>query len=276
MLTDTFRYGQLWVDATGTIELLRDRGLLSPAQDEFLDILRETHVELEFDSDWNGFGREYGIYSDEKQLPLVTLGSFGGYPGGSLNDANREAAEKWAQQQGPHIYTHTDWFGGCPMSTLSLDLSAEGLTEDHVREAVALIEGFADYPVLDDELYSLKRMLAWDEMIDEMIADVNRERENTDYDPLTDAQVEHLKREAREHEGSWDEGYFPEDRWNELLCAVLDPSDREKEIREAHTWSPAYGNPEAKIGTCRCGKLNLDVPRYVHSDHIDEMIGEIK
>ena len=219
-IQDTWKFGQIYVDATLAIDILEDRGALTDAQREMLGVFRESRYDFHFDADWHGMATDYGMYSDPEQLPLILLGTFGGYPGESLDDANAEAAKEWAEDR-EYIYSYSTWFGGCEMVSLYFDLSAATADLGAAEESVELAEGFAEYPCLDEDLWGEKSMKVWDDMIDEMIDQAKIDCEMEWDHELTEDECDLIRAEAGEFSGHWDEGYFPEDEWNKIILSVV-------------------------------------------------------
>ena len=214
MFNDTFKYGEKYIDAAATLDEIKNHRETSVPQEarDALAVFEDSGAEFSFDPDYN-YGT--GIYDDPEQLPLVLIGTFGGYPGDSIDRANSRAAEEWAEDRGT-VMAHAVWFGGCKMIELWYDLSNSMASAEDAQEAVDLAEGFMDYPVLDDDLWSELQMEDWIKMIDETIHDSEID---LDID-FTDEQKEQLREFAGEFMGYWDEGYFAEDEWNTIVEKV--------------------------------------------------------
>lgn len=209
---DTHKWGSLYVDAQMTLINLDDWGYLDKGERrEGFKALEDTRHEFSFDGDY-----PHGcMYTDDKQeTPLVLINWFGGYPGDSIDDANAQAAEEWASERN-HIYSFDNWFGGCKSVGLYIDMDVATLEE--VEEAIEFIEGFLDYPVLDEDLWSELGLKRWDEMIDEMINDTQREKDIE----FSDAQIFAIRELASEMYGYWEEDYFPSDEWDSIIEEVL-------------------------------------------------------
>ena len=224
-IQDTYKYGSLYVDANNTIEFLDDQGLLTDSVGEILEQFQESGIDFEFDDEWHHGKR----YDDEKQLPLIQLGWFGGYPGDALDDANAHAALDWAEGR-EHIVAYTRWFGGCQSVQLYFDPTNATL-EDAI-EAVELAEGFAEYPVLDEDLYSEISSQRFDDMVEEMVNELEREHGLLDVESR-----ELLYEHAREYYGYWEEGYFEEEEWERIVTKVLDTEGVETQLhQETKLW----------------------------------------
>ena len=218
-MKDTYKWGNLYVDANLMISNLEEGnenlGQFTEEQRDALRAFEESGAEFCFDSEWP-YG---GLYRDNDQLPLVYLESFGGYPGGALDESNFEAAMEWAEDR-DDIYTERTRFGGCDSVTLWYDLSAG--TPDGAQEAVELIEEFKDYPVLDESLWSEKQFAAWVETVEESLGDTVRFRDNNDLPELTEEQLDQIRTEAEEYYGHWEEGYFDSEIWDGIVDKVVD------------------------------------------------------
>lgn len=219
-IRDTWKYGSLYVDAALTIDILEERGALSDAQREMLAEFRESDYDFTFDSDWHGMDHQYGMYSDPEQLPLILIGTFGGYPGQALDDANAEAAKEWAEDR-EYIYSYSTRVGGCEMVWLYFDLSAATADLGAAEESEGLAAMYAEYPCLDEDLWSEKSHQVWDEMIEEMIDDAKRDCEMEWDRELSEDECDLIRAEAGEFYGHWDEGYFPEEEWNKIILRVV-------------------------------------------------------
>lgn len=227
-IIDTYKYGSLYVDAAGTIARLEEEHRafvegeggfeeIFPGETrEFLKRFEDSHIDYSFDEDY-----PHGcMYQDDGQkIPLILLGQFGGYPGDSIDRANAEAAKEWASDK-PHVYSFSSWFGGCEMVSLYFVLD-EATTSDEVDEAIDMVEGFADYPVLDEDLWGRYQSEVWEEMITEQLEDLDRERENSALPVLEQWQSDLIYSTAGEYYGCWEEGYFPRDKWDEIVDNVL-------------------------------------------------------
>lgn len=219
-IQDTYKYGSLYVDANNTIEFLDDQGLLTDRVGEILEQFQESGVDFEFDDEWQHGKR----YDDEQQLPLVQIGWFGGYPGEAMDDANAQAALEWAEDR-EHIVAYRMSFGGCQSVQLLFDPTNATL-EDAV-EAVELAEGFAEYPVLDESLYSEISSQRFSGMLEEMIWELEREH------GLLDEETRELLHEhASEYYGYWEEGYFGNDEWESIVSEVLDTEGVETQLHQ--------------------------------------------
>lgn len=213
-IQDTYKYGSLYVDAALTIDRLEDEGAFYGESREALRAFEESSADFTFDPDYTG-AIPGGIY-DGEQLPLVLIGSFGGYPGESLDRANADAAKEWASER-EDVMAFSSWFGGCEMVSLWYDLSSFTAGPESAQEAVELAEGFMEYPVLDEDLLGQYEMEAMEALIGESITDTEVDREVT----FTDAQRDKIYELAMDHFGYWEEGYFPQDTWDEIVDTVL-------------------------------------------------------
>lgn len=209
-IQDTYKYGSLYVDANITIEFLDDRDMLTDERGAVLELFQESGVDFEFDDEWS-YGKRY---EDGGQLPLVQLGWFGGYPGEALDDANAQAALEWAEDR-EYIVAYSSWFGGCQSVQLLFDPTNSSLSD--AEEAVELAEGFAEYPVLDEDLWSQLEMERFSKMLDEMIVGTENDRDIV----FTEDQRRDLEESAQNYYGYWEEGYFPEDKWDEIVAEAL-------------------------------------------------------
>lgn len=219
-IQDTYKYGSLYVDADNTVETLDDQGLLTDRVGEVLEQFQESGIDFHFDDAW-----PYGkLYDDESQLPLVLLGWFGGYPGEALDDANAQAALEWAEGR-EHIVAYTSWFGGCQSVQLYFDPSNASLSD--AEEAVELAEGFADYPVLDEDLYSELSSQRFEDMVVELVNDLERE-----HGILDEESKELLYEHASEYFGYWEEGYFGNEEWESIVKQVLDTEGVETQLHQ--------------------------------------------
>lgn len=208
---DTYRNGSLYVDANNMVDFLEDRGLLTDRVGEILEQFQESVADFEFDDEW-----PHGMrYVDEKQLPLVQIGWFGGYPGDAIDDANAQAALEWAEGR-EYIVAYSSWFGGCQHVQLLFDPTNSSLSD--AEEAVELAEEFAEYPVLDEDLYSEMSTQRWDEMVDEMTVDTENERDIV----FTEDQRVFIYEATQNFYGYWDEGYFAEEEWEKIVAEALD------------------------------------------------------
>lgn len=212
-LVDTYKWGSLYVDAVNVESWLEDQGELDKGvRKDVLELLKESNVDFQFDEDWND-GSMYRV--DGQETPLVLLGTFGGYPGEPLDEANSQAAKEWAEDR-DYIYCFSSWFGGCEM--VSLYLNMDDCTLEEAEEAIELVEGYSEYPVLDEDLWSELQYKAWDEMLDEMTADSENERDIE----FTESQREYIREAASNFYGYWDEAYFPETEWEQIIAEALD------------------------------------------------------
>ena len=210
-IQDTYKWGALHTDANNVINWLQEQGYLHGERQQIVDALQESRVDFEFDDDWN----DGSLYQDDdQQTPLVLLGQFGGYPGETLDEANSEAAAEWAQDR-DYIYSYSTWFGGC--RTVNLYLNMDEATLEEAEEAIELAEGFREYPVLDEDLWSQKQSEAWDEMIDEQVASTENDKDIE----FTDDQKDDIREQANEFYGYWEEGYFEADTWDGIIDKVL-------------------------------------------------------
>lgn len=203
---DTYKYGQLYVDASNVIEWLDDQDKLTDELGEVLEVFKDSFVDFTFDEDWN----HGSFYDDKDQMPLVLLDWFGGYPGDSMDEANARAAKEWASDKS-YIMAYSSYFGGCESVQLYFDPT--NATLEQAQEAVDLVEGYKQYPVLDENLWSQLESERWVEMIEEMISDEERKRD-TEFDKAT---KEYLYSEAQEYYGYWEEGYFEQDKWDDIV-----------------------------------------------------------
>lgn len=227
-IIDTYKYGSLYVDAAGTIARLEEeQRAFEEGEDyfeeifpgetrEYLKRFEDSHIDYSFDEDYP-HGSIYRV--DGQHIPLILLGHFGGYPGDSIDRANSEAAKEWASDKS-HVYAYSSWFGGCEMVSLYFVLD-EATTSEEVDEAIDMVEGFADYPVLDEDLWCRYQSEEWETMISEMIADVDRDREYADLPVLEQWQSDLIRSTAGEFYGYWEDGYFPSDKWDEIVDNVL-------------------------------------------------------
>lgn len=213
-MQDTWKYGSLYVDAALTIDRLEDGSAFTEDQREALCAFEESGADFSFDPDYHGL-HTGGFYGGD-QLPLVLIGTFGGYPGESMDLANAAAAKEWASDR-DDVMAYSSWFGGCEMVSLWYDLSSITASRESAQEAVDLAEGFREYPVLDEDLWSRYQSDEWDGMVGEMIVDTEREREVE----ISEDQRDQIRELAQEWFGYWEEGYFPEDKWNEIIDQVL-------------------------------------------------------
>lgn len=224
---DTYKYGQLYVDAAGTIARLDEeqrafkdgenfQEIFPGETREYLRAFEDSAVEFEFDEDYP----HGSLYRDDSQtVPLILLGRFGGYPEDSIDRANAEAAKEWAIARS-HVYSFSTWFGGC--ETVNLYFVIDESTElEEVTEAIEMVEGFREYPVLDESLWSQYESEAWEETISEMISDLDHERANEDLPELTEDQKNELREHAGQFYGYWEEGYFAQEEWDEIVEEVL-------------------------------------------------------
>lgn len=209
-IVDTYKWGSLYVDADGTIEYLRDGGVLTGDREEVLAELQDFPHDLHFDEDW-----PHGAFYDEGQdTPLVQLGWFGGYPGEALHDANAQAALEWAEGR-YYIVAYSSWFGGC--QSVQLMLNWDNVTLEELEEVLEMIDGFREYPVLDEDLYSQIESERWVEMIDDMVVSEENEREIV----FTEDQKQEIIELTGEYYGYWEEGYFPADEWDRIIEEIL-------------------------------------------------------
>ena len=215
-LIDTHKYGQLYVDASMTITNLEDSGRLSEERRDMLRTFEESGADFTFDPDWSSTVYGYEYMGDPEQLPLILVGSFGGYPGEAIDRANADAAREWAAERDYILVTVTR-FGGCDTVSLWFDLSSSAATSDGAQEAVELAEWFREYPVLDEDLWSRYQSEEWERMIVEMITDAENDREES----FTDDQREQIIELADEFRGYWDEGYFDSGEWETIVGKVL-------------------------------------------------------
>lgn len=215
-IIDTYKYGSLYVDAAGTISRLVDEEVLVGKKREMLKLFEDSMVQFTFDDEypWSSY-----YTTDDIQVPLIHLWSFGGYPGGSLDTANVEAAKEWAEDR-EYIFLHSTWFGGCELLSMYFVLDHTD-DESAVEETIELIEVFSDYPVLDEQLWSEYETIAWENMISEQIADVNVDLDRDDRPVLTKHQEENIRELAQDYFGTWEEGYFPQDTWDSIVDKVV-------------------------------------------------------
>lgn len=219
-IQDTYKYGSLYVDADNTVEFLDDQGLLTDRVGEVLEQFQESGIDFEFDDVW-----PHGKwYDDGSQLPLIQIGWFGGYPGEALDDANAQAALEWAEGR-EHIVAFSSWFGGCQSVQLYFDPTNATLEE--AEEAVELAEGFADYPILDEDLYTEFSSQRFGDMVGEMVNALERE-----HGVLDVGSKELLYELASEYYGYWEEGYFGNEEWESIVAEVLDTEGVETQLHQ--------------------------------------------
>lgn len=215
-IQDTYKFGSLYVDAVMTLERLEDRDALSVGdRAEIVNALKESTVDFTFDEDWE-HGCMYSV--DGQETPLVLIGTFGGYPGESIDEANLRAAKEWAEDR-DYIYSFSSWFGGCEMVTLYLNF--DDCTLEEAEEAIELVEWYREYPVLDEGLWSEIQWERWEEMIGEMLDQARIDCEAEWNHELTEDEEEQIRELAQEKYGYWEEGYFAEDEWNKIVLAVV-------------------------------------------------------
>lgn len=210
-LHNTYKYGSLYVDAALTLENLKDEEKIGEVRAEIVELLKNSDADFTFDDDW-AHGSMYSV--DGQDTPLVLIGTFGGYPGESMDEANAEAAKEWSADR-YYIYSFSSWFGGCEI--VSLYLNWDECTLDEATEAVELAEGFREYPVLDEDLWSTKQFEVWESMIDEMVVDSENEHDIV----FTEEQRAYIYETAAEKYGYWEEGYFDQDEWDTIIEEVM-------------------------------------------------------
>lgn len=215
-IQDTYKFGSLYVDADMTLECLAQDGYLNAGDRiHVVNALRESSVDFTFDDDW-AHGSMYR--DDDQETPLVLIGTFGGYPGESIDEANLRAAKEWAEDR-DYIYSFSSWFGGCEM--VSLYLNFDDCTLGEAEEAIELVEWYREYPVLDESLWSEIQWERWEEMIGEMLDQARIDCEAEWNHVLTEDEEEQIAEMAQEKYGYWEEGYFAEDEWNEIVLKVV-------------------------------------------------------
>ena len=150
MITDTYRYGQIWIDANLTIDRLSDEGRISDDQAKVLDRLQEFSGNRDFyflAEDWDRVD----------QLPRIVLETFGSYENDALDRANVVAITEWADRLG-----HLEIFN-LGYNSVALVADWEYIDLENLEEALELLEGYYNYPVLDEELWSKFEAEEWED-----------------------------------------------------------------------------------------------------------------
>lgn len=209
---DGYKWGSVYTEAEDILGALGEPGRLTEEQQEVLAEFKDSGIEFEFDNDYP----HSSMYDDPEQLPLIRLGVFGGYPGEAIDDANAQAAKELStESRGGHIFSYSAWFGGCEAVTLYFDLNVG--TVDEAADVISTVEAFDEDPVLDEDLYTQIESERWEEMITEMIAESERERDVA----FTTDQLDYIREHSGEMFGWWGEGYYPEDEWETIIDEVL-------------------------------------------------------